>query len=619
MIKPPFHSMIRSLHAAGVAGLLCLATLPSVAAQADLDGETVKTPRHTIQLAPTGLPASLAISAHESEIPLPDRGGDVPEAVLRRIGRGTQLNNARLSVQIGENVRVAEPAGNMKTRQKNDSVVVGSRLEAGDVTFDVDIEYTGAGAMFGTVAYSARGVDVKAVSLQMDLLGSVDFVMPVSPSDPVLRDVPAVEFLPVDAPQGTIWQNAGEFVEKRKIVSKGLLKHVFVGNGDRGFTWLTDGDGFDVTGDAPFCELARNEDGDIVWTLNIVNHETTLNGKTKASFAILTHPAVPVADVSRSDLWFNAPRTVGEPTTPEISLKERQGTEAVDGGVVRADAATVYEAAATMNVLTGPAGGQGESVQKDLSATFPLPLFRYYAGSHTSLPGMLRSNSGDLTRAGNTPKPDRMVLGRALLHDISADITKLAHVVSTGKLMKAMEEFGFFKNDGKTEFIPYWRSGEYIRYGEEFTGDQFAVTAENPVGNVYEVIYRRPVEGEPGRYKAMIFVVNETDENQSEQFYLFNAEQLLGASNSLEIWPYLAKKYWQEDLIPPNSDWRKDNTRVYVVGRSGNESLIDMEGEGRVRRAAKDGNLEIYGPLFVPAHDFRVFEVSGETSDREND
>lgn len=607
-------TVIRRLAALACTGMLCLSGGTAAAApQATLDGQTVKTPRHTIQLAPTGLPESLEIKPHEREIPLTERGDDVAQSVLRRIGRGTQLTDVRLTVRIGESTVAAEPEKAMKTQRKGDAVQVTSRLKAGEVTFDLDLQYTGGGAMFATLAYSAKDVDVQAVSLQMTIPGGIDFVLPVSPSDERLRDTDAKQFAPANMPQGTIWQNAGEFAENRSIVSAGLLEHVFVGNGDRGFTWLTSGDGFDVTDENPFCELARNEEGDIVWTLNIVNHPVTLKGKAKAEFAVLTHPAKPYADTSKAELWFKTPATVDTPEAVSISLDDRQNADAEGNRVVRADSATVYESTARLNVLAGPAGGDAESADKDISDTFAMPLFRYYAGTHTALPAVLRSNSGELIRPGNTPKPDRMVLGRALLHGISADIAKLAHVVSAGKLMKTIEEFGFFEDDGNTEFIPYWRSGEHVRYGEEFMGGEFSVTKENPLTESYTAIYRRPVEGQANRYKAMIVVVNETDENQYAQFYLHDNERLLGAANSLTIWPEMTETYWQDDLIPANSDWRKNNVRNYVVSNRGsNESMIDMEGEGRVRQASKDGALEIYGPLYIPAHNFRVLEVSGE-------
>ncbi len=612
MIKTPFYTMIRRLAALACAGMLCLSGGAVFAAQATLDGQTVNTPRHTIELAPTGLPESVEIKALEHEIPLTERGDDVSQAVLNGIGRGVELTDVRLTVGIGENTVVAEPEGAMKATSKDDEVQVTSRLNAEGVTFDMDLRYTGGGAMFASLTYSARNVDVEEVSLQMTIPGAIDFVLPVSPSDDRLRTTDAKQFVPANVPQGTIWQNAGEFAENHSIVSAGLLEHVFVGNGDRGFTWLTSGDGFDVSDENAFCELARNEDGDIVWTLNLVNHPVTLNGKTKAEFAILTHPAKSRAEMSRADLWFKTPATIGTPETAPISLADRSDAGSEGDSVVRADSATVYESAARLNVLAGPAGGDAESADKDISDTFAMPLFRYYAGTHTALPAVLRSNSGELIRAGNTPKPDRMVLGRALLHGISADIAKLAHVVSAGKLMKAMEQFGFFEDDGNTEFIPYWRSGEHVRYGEEFMGGEFSVTQENPMAEAYTAVYRRPVEGQADRYKAMVVVVNETDDNQYAQFYLQDAERLLGAKNSLTIWPEMSKTYWQDGLIPSNSDWKKSNVKVYVVGRDANESMIDLEGEGRVRQASKDVNLEIYGPLYIPAHDFRVLEISGE-------
>jgi hypothetical protein len=651
----------------GLALAAALSLVGSAAhAKAKLRGMTITTPRHVITLADSGLPKSIRIEPHETEIPLPERGQDVSETTLQRIGRGEQVSDLRLAVRVGEDLVIAKPEGQARARQDGANVVVKGHLEAEGVSFELTLEYTPEAAMFATLQCAAANVEVQSLSLQMTLPGSIDFVLPTAPDAEVLRGVSPKEFAPLRG-RGTIWENAGEMAEERTIVSPGLLKHVFVGNGDAGFTFLTDGEGFSVNEKAPFSTLTREDDGSITWSLHIVNHRATLKGKptimnqpvpvpkipipnipvpnipmpdvpmpdipmpdisvpkvsmpllgkTRAVFALFVHPGLPKSEVTRSALWFQKPTEIENARTPSVSYGDRRENAKVRGGAVRADSATVYEAGARINVLAGPAGGDAESVQKDISDTYPIPLFRYYAGTHTALPALLRSNSGQLTRAGNTPKPDRMVLARAFLNGIAADIRKIAHVTSAARILAMMDEFGVFKDDGLTEVIPYWRAESYLRFGEEFKGDRFSITSENPAEEVYEVIYRRPVEDEPGRYKALVFLVNETDKNQSEQVYLFDAKRLLGAANSLELWPFMSKKYWQEDLIPPNSDWRKQNTRVYVVDRKANESMIDMEGEGRARRAAVDGSLEIYGPVYLPAHDFRVFQVSGETSHRQ--
>ena len=48
-----------------------------------------------------------------------------------------------------------------------------------------------------------------------------------------------------------------------------------------------------------------------------------------------------------------------------------------------------------------------------------MPLFRYLAATHTGLPATLRSNADQLVNSGAYNGVDRLVLGRALLHDIA--------------------------------------------------------------------------------------------------------------------------------------------------------------------------------------------------------
>jgi hypothetical protein len=102
--------------ACAVVGGILLLTAADVQAKAELNGKTITTDRHVIELADTGLPASLRIQAEDNEIPLPERGGDVSESTLSLIGRGEQLSDAVLAVRMGESRVVAVPEGDMKAK-----------------------------------------------------------------------------------------------------------------------------------------------------------------------------------------------------------------------------------------------------------------------------------------------------------------------------------------------------------------------------------------------------------------------------------------------------------------------------------------------------------------------
>ena len=99
-----------------------------------------------------------------------------------------------------------------------------------------------------------------------------------------------------------------------------------------------------------------------------------------------------------------------------------------------------------------------------------------------------------------------------MLHDIGLDVATLAHLAEGAAVVKALDEFGCFRDDGKTEFVPYWRSAALARFGEAFPGESaFALTETDPLAHVHLSVWRRPSEGKGCR--ALIVVVNEADQN----------------------------------------------------------------------------------------------------------
>ncbi|MCX6931145.1 MAG: hypothetical protein NTZ29_00415, partial [Verrucomicrobia bacterium] len=123
-----------------------------------------------------------------------------------------------------------------------------------------------------------------------------------------------------------------------------------------------------------------------------------------------------------------------------------------------------------------------------------------------------------------------MILGRALVHDIGVDVAGLANCTYAADVVNALESFGYFKNDGQTEFLPYWRAEDFgiglVRYGEQFEADAkqgFALTTENPAGRVRVSLFLRPTpENSPVGRKVMMVLVNESDHPVRELLYVEN-------------------------------------------------------------------------------------------------
>jgi hypothetical protein len=280
-----------------------------------------------------------------------------------------------------------------------------------------------------------------------------------------------------------------------------------------------------------------------------------------------------------------------------LSAKARSGFS----GLVRADAGSVFEAQAGALLLEGPAGGEAVSAAKTLADTFPLALFRYLAGTHTGLGGRLWANSPKLVRPGQSPDCDRMVLGRALLHDVGVDPAGVTHLALMARLIGALSAFGYFEVDGQTEYIPYWRSQAMVRYGEAHSGkDAFEENASDPMSRVKVSIWRRPADGAIGA-KALILMINEGDTPVREQFYVLNPVRLFGRANALRYGD--CTKQWDISSIPADSDWAGIKNAEFV---STDKFLLDLEDLGGTREVSHKGGMEVYGRTFIPAKGFRL-------------
>jgi len=516
----------------------------------------------------------------------------VPSAeTLAAIGRGPQLAAPmRLEAIVkGKEMELA-PAAPAPIEQKGETFLCRAALASKRLNAKVDASYGPDGAMRFKLTYSGKSLD--SLSLVMQLRGPVDTVVagtaPFKASDYSLPDG-----------EGLLWGNAAPpkpaprgpppAINRGK---PGVPTHLFWGNGDRGFTWLCDNtDGWTVTPVAPTITLSRDKTGVVTWRAQFVNHPSKLKTEKTVSFTLLTHPATSPAADRRKVAWLDWPQAAAVP----------------------ADRATQRETRAKAILLQGAAGGDARSATDTLADTYPLPLFRYLAGTHTGRPARLRTNSPNLTRPGKNPAPDRMALGRALLHDIGFDHAGAAHLAMLGRLVSGLAEFGLFEPGARTEFIPYWRSGHVLRYGEPFSEDDaFEVTTTDPMARVHVSAWvRRSSDGRARR--ALILVVNEGDKPVREQLYILDARRLFGGHNRITKIDMVER--WDMSAVPEDSDWAKrklrreatSTTELGVKARgAGVPFLIDAEDGGGVALSVAVKGQEVYHRVFVPARGFRL-------------
>ena len=576
--------------------LLCLR--PAIGGEGSsvrLRGLTMETGKHILTLGPTGLPQQITIKADSTELPLELRRGgvEVPQSALQGLGRGDQLREAmRIIVVAQGNQVVAEPASPAKPVLAADCVKASTELKAGDVSLKLGVVYSGSGRMDFTVTYGGRRKRIEELALIVDIAGLVDTVVPGRPVADTVRAYNPVEFA-LGTEEGIAWANTGESVLRGGRDLPGGVPRAYVGSGDRGFTWLCEDTkaGLVIDDKAPSMLLIRDKSGLVSWRLRLVNHDTVLGKQQTAKFSILMHPARAKSPDARRTVW----------TQPLENLPRSDQT--LDAGP---KVGTVS--------LEGPAGGDALSAKQHLAATYPIKLHRYLAATHTGLSACLHTNASRLVRAGQSLAADRMALGRALLHDIGVDAAGLAHLAEAATVVKALDAFGCFRGDGNTEFIPYWRTSHIVRYGEVFVAeDAFTLDQQDPLAQVHLSLWRRPHRR---RTKALIVVVNESPKPVREQLYIVAPAKLFGGPNQVRARDIIAG--WDLSAIPENSDWSKRRLQAQVLSHAGSHgsdvSLLDMTDRGFVRlaKADRDKGIEVYGPLHIPPHSYRILYGAGQ-------
>jgi hypothetical protein len=102
----------------------------------------------------------------------------------------------------------------------------------------------------------------------------------------------------------------------------------------------------------------------------------------------------------------------------------------------------------------------------------------------------------------------------------------------------------------------------------------------------------------------MFVLVNERDEPVRQRLHLLDPEKLLGGSLRITLADVISS--YDLAVVPEDSDWRRE--KLLSARATRNKALRDLEDQGAVliAEAAPGQTSHIFGPVFVPAHDFRV-------------
>ena len=255
------------------------------------------------------------------------------------------------------------------------------------------------------------------------------------------------------------------------------------------------------------------------------------------------------------------------------------------------NSATCFESFAWDTMLVEECGSDHRTFEVDNITQFPNSLYRYLCHNYSGLiarvvPGAAQAMPGDDKRL------DRQYLGRALLNDIGVAFQgphgNFVHREQAVRLINALDEFGFFEDQG-TEVLPFWRNADIVRFG-----------SSSAVPGVPVTVYRRPM-AEGNGYKALIVVLNESDEPVQAPLQLLNAQRVLGGPNALTAGAVRGAM----PVADPLGEWWSQLAARNI------ESIVLKDVETGDIVARLGGDAETYGPLYVPYHDYRLLYAEG--------
>ncbi len=254
-------------------------------------------------------------------------------------------------------------------------------------------------------------------------------------------------------------------------------------------------------------------------------------------------------------------------------------------------AATAFESFGWDAQMVEEAGSDHRSYDIDVVTIFPASLYRYLAQRFTGLivrlvPGHYHHVVGVMKGAewpGDDKIMERQLFGRALLNDVGLQPDGphgiFANREQYVRLVDRLFRFDFF-NEMATEMQPYWRQTT-VRVGE-------------PGDAIYATVYRQA--NEQGGYRALIVVMNETNEPREVPIELLDVDALLGGrptqrSNALRQQADLPEALhgWWEQILGTQAD---------------HPALLDFETGEAIVADDEDGRL--YSRVHIPRHDYRL-------------
>ena len=261
-------------------------------------------------------------------------------------------------------------------------------------------------------------------------------------------------------------------------------------------------------------------------------------------------------------------------------------------------AASLLESTAWDCQLVEEAGAMHRSYELDNVVCYPASQFRFLAHTNTGMVCRIVPDMNKWATPGDDDRLDRQVFGRALLHDIGVCSNGPHGAIQRPdealRLLKALLEFDLF-DDQDTELLPYWRNRQFVRLGGDVVPHPLGT---GPSAKVYVTAYRRPLKTDDGRggVQALLVLMNENDKAVELPLAILDPQRVLGGPNNLTQGQIRARTPVPETL---KDLWSKLSERDKNA-----PALRDVE-TGEVVARMPDAS-ETYGPVYVPAHDYRI-------------
>ena len=256
------------------------------------------------------------------------------------------------------------------------------------------------------------------------------------------------------------------------------------------------------------------------------------------------------------------------------------------------NSSSLFEGFGRDTIMTEGAGSDPTSYDCDMVTMWPASHWRYMA--HANFSGFISGLAcpAIMLKPGDEKHFDRQRYGRALLHNIGVQPVvhgRMMNLEICTRVLKYVADFGLWLDDGKTEYVPYWRNSEYVRFG---------TTPQPPNWGVYASVYRRPTADGKGM-QALVIIMNEQEKKPASGALTLDLKRILGGTNA-----QTAQSVWSEQAIPePFAAWWAGA----IKDRGTGPVLRDLD-SGQVVPEVSAG---VYGPVHVPWHDFRAFYVRG--------